>query len=59
MITEDPPKEQEVKNSDVYEKNLDTFTLENQGVAKVDEVGIPVDRDRSFRAIVTDDSGLS
>jgi hypothetical protein len=23
------------------------------------EVGIPVDRDRSFRAIVTDDSGLS
>ena len=37
MISEDPPKEQEVKNSDVYEKNLDTFSLENQGVAKVDE----------------------
>ena len=26
-----------MKNSDVFEKNLDTFTLENQGVAKVDE----------------------
>ena len=26
-----------MKNSDVYEKNIDTFSLENQGVAKVDE----------------------
>lgn len=26
-----------MKNRDVYEKNIDTFALENQGVAKVDE----------------------
>jgi hypothetical protein len=26
-----------VKNRDVFEKNIDTFSLENQGVAKVDE----------------------
>jgi hypothetical protein len=26
-----------VKNRDVFEKNIDTFALENQGVAKVDE----------------------
>jgi len=26
-----------VKNREVYEKNVDTYTLENQGVAKVDE----------------------
>ena len=24
-------------NKDIFEKNLDTFSLENQGVAKVDE----------------------
>ena len=26
-----------MKNRDVFEKNLETFSLENQGVAKVDE----------------------
>jgi len=26
-----------VKNKDIYEKDIDTFSLENQGVAKVDE----------------------